>query len=616
VLQTDPEDIPIVLAHRATPSPDLPALTALRAVAALLVFLYHFAPEGLPYLAGIVVGQGHVGVTVFFVLSGFLITVRYYPQFAAGEGRLGAYFVKRAARILPLYYTVLVLTHLLTSGAVPMDAAQLPEWTLTHGLFGPSLEGMTVLTSWSLTVEECFYATAPLLFLGVAALRRRLGAAAGPLLALGATAAAVHLAGLVLLRVQPPLPFLSQPGLLWSFTLLGRFPDFALGAAAGLLYLSGRVEAAWQRRGGRTFATLLAGGGGVLLVAAQAGLAAAGDNPPLEWRWDLLVAAASAAIVLGLTCRPAPLSRLLALRPAVYLGRISYALYLIQLTPLGSSLLYRVLPGREGVSLWSLYLGMSVISALLFELVEEPARRTVLALWREKSLAPAPPGPGRVLSLAVLLAALSVQHGLWAMRALPAVDEAAVVARLGSVSGDVVRADVPGPGAEGPEPRVQLPASWWRGPLGDRMAPRSLLVFVDGQRVPFLGVRPETEAAAYAYYRRPRTDYLSLEIDAPATVTVVNYAPLVALALTWARIEKDPLLPIAPVVLMVCAALAVYRDRRLGLWKPQFSLAVAAALVIAWVVGGLHLYWWAPLALGLELVVLGWVALSARRGCA
>src|SRR5688572_20487665 len=294
----------------------MPALTALRAVAALLVFLYHFGRQGLGDLAGIVVGQGHVGVTVFFVLSGFLITVRYYPRFAAGEAGLAAYFVKRAARILPLYYVVLTLTHVLTSGSVPVDAAHLPEWTLTQALFGPSLESLTVPTSWSLTVEECFYATAPLLFVAVVWWRRRLGAIGGTLVALGAGSALFYLAGTLLLRAQPsagdsPLPFLSDGHLLRSFTIFGRMPDFALGAAAGFLFLSGRIEELWRRKNGAWISSLAAAAGIVVLVAGQAGMVRDEGDPAARWLWNLLVAVASAAIVLALTCPRAPLSLLL-----------------------------------------------------------------------------------------------------------------------------------------------------------------------------------------------------------------------------------------------------------------------------------------------------------------
>jgi peptidoglycan/LPS O-acetylase OafA/YrhL len=134
----------------------MPALTALRAVAALLVFLYHFPPSGLGRLVEVVVSQGHVGVTVFFVLSGFLITVRYYPPFARGDRGLADYFVRRMARILPLYYVVLTLTNFLSAGAVPVGPSHWPDWTLTQALFGSGVEEITIPTSWSLTVEECF----------------------------------------------------------------------------------------------------------------------------------------------------------------------------------------------------------------------------------------------------------------------------------------------------------------------------------------------------------------------------------------------------------------------------------------------------------------------------
>src|SRR5713101_1249714 len=115
------------------------ALTSLRFLAALLVFVFHFQPRrgGLK----VVIGQGHVGVGIFFVLSGFLITLRYFPDRARGEFRMGEYFLRRAARSLPL--------------------------------FGESLHLFAIPTSWSLTVEECFYALAPLLFLAIAAAQRR-----------------------------------------------------------------------------------------------------------------------------------------------------------------------------------------------------------------------------------------------------------------------------------------------------------------------------------------------------------------------------------------------------------------------------------------------------------
>jgi peptidoglycan/LPS O-acetylase OafA/YrhL len=606
-------------------SQDLPALTALRAVAALLVFLYHFPPHGLGYFVDVVAGQGHVGVTVFFVLSGFLITVRYAPRFARGEHDLGDYFVRRAARILPLYFVVLALTHLLSTGDVPL-ADRWPEWTLTQALFGRSADDLTIPTSWSLTVEECFYATAPLLFLAIAALGRRLGRTTGMAIALGAALLCFHLAGtgiLMLTRAAGAtgLPFLSDEGLLRYFTVFGRFPDFAVGVAAGLLYLSGRVEAAWQRAGGAALSSLAALAGVALGFVAQVGMVRAADDAAAAWRWNVVAAIASGALVVALTSRRAPLSRLLSFPLPVYLGRVSYALYLVQLTPLGNGLLFRVLPGREGVHLVALYVGMSLVAALLFELVEEPCRDAVLALWRGRSLAVLEPAPGRsarALSLAVLLGLVGAQYGVWAVASLPAVDEARVAAVLGPDSPDVVHTQVTVPSEDGREPRVRLPEAWRLGPIGDRRAPPSLLVFVDGAAVPFQGARPPVDAADVAYYRRPRAEYLSLQIPGTARLTIVNHAPLVALALVGSHVREGAVRLLAPFGLLLLAGAVAYRSGA-GMPAPRMSLALSSALLVLWLVGGFHLRPWGPLVLLLEVAALAAIlatrGVSATRGC-
>jgi peptidoglycan/LPS O-acetylase OafA/YrhL len=602
-----------------TASQDLPALTALRAVAALLVFFYHFPPLGLGYVVDVVASQGHVGVTVFFVLSGFLITVRYAPRFARGEHGLADYFVRRAARILPLYFVVLTLTHLLSTGVVPF-AGRWPEWTLTQALFAPSVDDVTIPTSWSLTVEECFYASAPLIFMAVAGLRRRLGATTGAVLVLGGALVSFHIAGTLILGLTrslgaTDLPYLSEEALLRSFTVFGRFPDFAVGVATGLLYLSGRVEAVWQRTRGPAIASLVALAGIALGFVAQMGMVRAADDAEAAWRWNVVAAVASGVLVVALTCRRAPLSQLLSFRLPVYLGRVSYALYLIQLTPLGNGLLYRVLPGREGVHLLVLYVGMNLVAALLFELVEEPGREAVLALWRQRSpgiLEPARTGVARALSLAVLLGILAVQYAVWAFGTLPAVDEARVADALGTDSPDIVRADVTVPADDGREPRVRLPATWRLGPRGDRRAPLSLLVFVDGVAVPFQGALPPVDGGNVAYYRRPRAEYLSLQIPGSARVTIVNHAPLVALALTWSRLRAATTPLLAPFVLLLVVGAAAHRSHRAWIPAPRFSLALASALLVLWLVAGFHLQPWGPLVLILEVVALAGVVATRR----
>src|SRR6476661_747092 len=90
----------------------LPALTGVRAVAAYLVFIHHFNP-----FSASVFGTGihnffdelHIGVSLFFVLSGLLICLRYYDSFGNGRGSFYNYMVKRVAKIYPVYFLVLSL---------------------------------------------------------------------------------------------------------------------------------------------------------------------------------------------------------------------------------------------------------------------------------------------------------------------------------------------------------------------------------------------------------------------------------------------------------------------------------------------------------------------------
>jgi hypothetical protein len=255
---------------------------------------------------------------------------------------------------------------------------------------------------------------------------------------------------------------------------------------------------------------------------------------------------------------------------------------------------------------------MNVVAALLFELVEEPGREAVLALWRGRSLdilEPARTRATRALSLAVLLGVLTVQYAVWALGSVPAVEEARVAEVLGPGSPDIVQAHVTVPAVDGREPRVRLPEAWRLGPTGDRRAPPSLLVFVDGVAVPFQGARPPVDAGNVAYYRRPRAEYLSLQIPGTARLTIVNHAPLVALALTWSHLREATTALLAPLVLLLAAA-AVAHGSRTRIPAPRISLALASALLVLWLVGGFHLQPWGPLVLVLEIAALASVVVA------
>ncbi|WP_232314543.1 acyltransferase family protein [Grimontia marina] len=140
-----------------------PDVDGLRAIAVLLVIIFHFNTDILP--------GGFIGVDIFFVISGFIITSTIYPQMLAGTFTFSSFYERRIKRILPLFYTValscLVAAYFLFA---PNDFSAFADslryasvfisnifFEKNTGYFAPSSETMPLLNIWSLSVEEQFY---------------------------------------------------------------------------------------------------------------------------------------------------------------------------------------------------------------------------------------------------------------------------------------------------------------------------------------------------------------------------------------------------------------------------------------------------------------------------
>ena len=134
----------------------IPALTGVRAVAAYLVFFHHHPTKLLVAGPLLLWWELHVGVTLFFVLSGFVITWRYDRRGPVRESFLKGYFVNRFARIYPLYFALVVPVMLSYHVRSPR------AWLLNLTVFTSLDAGIP--QAWSLRVEECFYLAAPFLF--------------------------------------------------------------------------------------------------------------------------------------------------------------------------------------------------------------------------------------------------------------------------------------------------------------------------------------------------------------------------------------------------------------------------------------------------------------------
>jgi peptidoglycan/LPS O-acetylase OafA/YrhL len=574
-----------------------PALTALRFVAALLVFLFHFSPSGGAW--GFVSREGHVGVSIFFVLSGFLIALRYGEAMARGEVHLGEYFLRRAARILPLYYVVLLLSLGLSGADTPGALELLPELTLTQALFGESVHHLVIPTSWSLTVEECFYALAPLLFLGVAVMRRRfprraLVAAALMLLVVTAVLFGAGLAVNAALDGRGP-GFLREWNEVVLHTFFGRFYDFAIGVLAALAFVAPAGVALRRGLDRPLRALCLTAIAAALILCAQRAMHAAGgiDGPrwAQAWAWDLLLAPATALLIVALTAPRNPAARVLGVAPLVYLGKVSYALYLVQLTPLGKGLLYRVLPHEGAGALAVLYAGLTAVSLVLYELVEEPARRLVLRVAGLDRETPAPsrmPALVRVAAAFGLAGAVAIQCATWAIAS--ASSEMGLVTlqeieAAAPAADDVmtVSVDAAALGRDGAL-LVGFPRRWLEGWGDDLRAPSALRVFVDGRPLPFSRREPASPEPA-AFFRGPRAELLAVRVsDRPREIRVVRESPLLAARVGAARLLASS--PEAPAVAASFAAVLILAVIALGGRTVTARAVTAAAFAIA-------ASWWA-----------------------
>ena len=144
--------------------------------------------------------------------------------------------------------------------------------------------------------------------------------------------------------------FLHRPEEVVLHTLFGRFYDFACGIYAANVFAWWKWP--WRSAPARRRAGIAGTLGATLLIlASMAAMHEAGgiegDHWAAAWTWELLLAPATALLILSLTEGNNPIARCLGIRPLVYLGKVSYALYLIQLTPLGKGLFYKLLPGMK-----------------------------------------------------------------------------------------------------------------------------------------------------------------------------------------------------------------------------------------------------------------------------
>jgi len=330
-----------------------PEIDGLRAVAVIPVVLYHAGFAGL--------GAGFLGVDVFFVISGYLITRIIFGEVARGEFSILRFYERRARRILPALYLVVAAS--LIFGALwllPNEFRELGRSAVAVALFGSNVyfngainyftqdvDVWPLIHTWSLAVEEQFYAVFPLVLLLI-----RPGGRKWALGVVAALSAASLAWAQWMARVDPQADF-----------YLAQFRAWELGAGA-LIALAApeRLPLAFGLRWS------LAGIGAVLLGLSLV-LAPGNLTPSL-----ISLAPVGGAALLIAFARPENVwGRALAVRPLVGIGLISYSAYLWH-QPLFAFLRYRFAIGSGGWAMLAAAVASFALAYLSWRFVEQPFR--------------------------------------------------------------------------------------------------------------------------------------------------------------------------------------------------------------------------------------------------
>ncbi|MCF3648446.1 acyltransferase family protein [Synoicihabitans lomoniglobus] len=392
-----------------------PEIDGLRALAVLAVILFH---------AGLGLGGGYVGVDVFFVISGYLITSLILRELQIGKFRLIVFLERRLRRIMPAAVVAIFVT--LVSGSfllLPSDLEDLGYSAISQIIFSANIyfykttnyfavasEEIPLLHTWSLAVEEQFYLIFPLVLMTtfkVAALRRR-----GPLLAIFCF------------------------GFLWSLAICvwgtqhySTFTFFMLLTRAWELLLGAIVAVLPRLHARANFALVMDSMALVGLCAIVSACIVFNSNTPFPGIAALIPCVGAAVFIYATGHQTAPtlVSRVMSMRPLVFIGLISYSLYLLH-WPLFAFTSYWTLNQAPLEIRLALVLIAFALAWLSYRYVETPFRRKSIGATRRELFKYAISGHLACLAIGVA-AIMNVNYQSWLSPELLAIDSARIESR-------------------------------------------------------------------------------------------------------------------------------------------------------------------------------------------
>lgn len=341
-----------------------PDIDGLRAVAVGAVVLSH---AGVPLMSG-----GFIGVDVFFVISGFLITQILQRELAGGEFSLIAFYERRVRRIFPALMVVIAATLIGGAVLVPPDAlkdltgsavatavfsSNLWLWRSATDYFGPGAAYQPLLHTWSLAVEEQFYIVYPLLLWWASRWSPR-----WTLPVLGMLTAASFATALIDTEQRPVAAFFLMPSRGW---------ELGMGCLLALALARSSTPSTTSVLAPRAVREVL---GAVSLTAIVAACMMYDETTPFPGTAALVPCLAAAALI-GVGAHGGSLaSRLLASRPFVSISLLSYSLYLWHWPLLAFVRIYRDNEDLPPTLALACVVTATGLAAITWALVERPVR--------------------------------------------------------------------------------------------------------------------------------------------------------------------------------------------------------------------------------------------------
>lgn len=337
-------------------------ITFTRFIAALAIVIFHYGRGVFPFNVeplAFYFGNANLGVSYFFTLSGFIMMIAY-----ANSSKIDVvdYYKSRFARIAPAYYLALLLIMLpiIVNGwgydklGLILNASMLQSWV-------PSKALLINTPGWSLSTELFFYALFPFLFNAVYRVRNFWLVVAGGILFF-ILSQILH-NNLLSLTFYKGFPSASHDFIFYFPPM--HLNEFIMGNIAGLFYVKYLTH------------TNRANGPWIILSAAS--LLYLMRNPMGLSLQNGLLAIAFIPMIFLICSDNGLFSKVMNLKPMIYLGEISFGIYILQMpVQILSDLLFKKIGLVDPSSIFFIYLGILIVSsALSFEYIEKPLRRKI-----------------------------------------------------------------------------------------------------------------------------------------------------------------------------------------------------------------------------------------------